>query len=175
MAGWRGEECAALLTTRCSAVICLHPQPGSIQSECQGWERGRIELLQHINASPFGATDPIFNRDISFYFFNLPFIKALVGLGFWLLGVSLIGAAVSYAVSSGAVYTTLDRLRDQGLVSSWVGEPTSERGGRRKRLYSLQPAGVECLGEAVRIFRSMSSGLLARLDRRLAEGSGGDV
>ena len=64
-------------------------------------------VLQHINASPFGATDPIFNRDISFYFFNLPFIKALVGLGFWLLGASLIGAAVSYALrgglSSGAV------------------------------------------------------------------------
>jgi len=58
-------------------------------------------VLQHINASPFGATDPIFNRDISFYFFNLPFIRALVGVGFWLLGVSLIGAAVSYALRGG--------------------------------------------------------------------------
>ena len=72
-------------------------------------------------------------------------------------------------VSSGAVYTALDRLRDQGLVQSWVGDPTSERGGRRKRLYRLEPAGLEALGEAVRIFRSMSKGLLGRLDRRLEE------
>jgi DNA-binding PadR family transcriptional regulator len=92
-------------------------------------------------------------------------------------GVSIrqaIEARTGRSVSSGAVYTTLDRLRDQGLVKSWVGEPTSERGGRRKRLYNLQPAGVEALGEAVRIFRSMSNGLLGRLDRRMSESSGGE-
>ncbi len=87
-------------------------------------------------------------------------------------GVSIrraIEARTGRTVSSGAVYTALDRLRDQGLVRSWVGEPTSERGGRRKRLYRLEPAGVEALGEAVRIFRSISSGLLTRLDRLLEE------
>jgi PadR family transcriptional regulator PadR len=76
------------------------------------------------------------------------------------------------AVSSGAVYTSLDRLSHQGLVRSWVGDPTSERGGRRKRLYRLEPLGLEALGESVRIFRSMSHGLLGRLDRRLTEGPG---
>ena len=87
-------------------------------------------------------------------------------------GVSIrraIEARTGRTVSSGAVYTALDRLRDQGLVRSWVGEPTSERGGRRKRLYRLEPAGAESLGEAVRIFRSISSGLLGRLDRLLEE------
>jgi len=90
-------------------------------------------------------------------------------------GVSIrkaIEARTGRTISSGAVYTTLDRLRDQGLVTSWVGEPTGERGGRRKRLYALQPGGVQALGEAVRIFRSISNGLLERLDRRMNEASG---
>jgi len=72
-------------------------------------------------------------------------------------------------VSSGAVYTALDRLRDQGLVRSWVGEPTAERGGRRKRLYALEPAGLEALDRSVRIFRSMTDGLLGRLRERVEE------
>jgi PadR family transcriptional regulator, regulatory protein PadR len=32
-----------------------------------------------------------------------------------------------------AVYTALDRLERNGLVSSTIGEPTPERGGRAKR------------------------------------------
>lgn len=79
------------------------------------------------------------------------------------------------SVSSGAIYTVLDRLREQGLVRSWVGEPTAERGGRRKRLYGLEPAGLEALGEAVRVFQSMSKGLLGRLDHRLGEAASGDA
>jgi PadR family transcriptional regulator len=92
-------------------------------------------------------------------------------------GVSIrraIEARTGRTVSSGAIYTTLDRLRDQGLVTSWVGTPTHERGGRRKRLYSLEAAGAEALGESVRIFRSMSHGLLGRLNRRLAAGCEAD-
>jgi DNA-binding PadR family transcriptional regulator len=72
------------------------------------------------------------------------------------------------AVSTGAVYTALDRLSERGLVSSEVGDPTAERGGRRKRLYRLEPAGAEALGESVRTFQAMSRGLLGRLDARLA-------
>lgn len=72
------------------------------------------------------------------------------------------------AVSTGAVYTALDRLSERGFVSSEVGEPTAERGGRRKRLYQLEPAGAEALSEAVRTFQAMSRGLLPRLNARLA-------
>jgi DNA-binding PadR family transcriptional regulator len=75
-------------------------------------------------------------------------------------------------VSTGAIYTALDRLSERGLVSSVMGKPTAERGGRRKRLYRLQPAGVEALAESVRTFRSMSKGLLPRLEERVA-GAGG--
>ncbi|MCK4454227.1 UPF0182 family protein [Candidatus Parcubacteria bacterium] len=58
---------------------------------------GKWEIvLKHFNAVPFNAFDPIFGRDIAFYFFELPFIQFLLGLGFWIIGVSLIGAAVIY-------------------------------------------------------------------------------
>lgn len=43
--------------------------------------------------------------------------------------------------SLGAIYTALERMEGKGLVSSWWGEPSDERGGRRKRLYRVQAAG----------------------------------
>ena len=72
------------------------------------------------------------------------------------------------SVSSGAVYTALDRLCDRGMVSSWVGEPTPERGGRRKRLYRLELKGLESLQRSVRFSRAMSRGLLPVLEDLLA-------
>jgi DNA-binding PadR family transcriptional regulator len=75
-------------------------------------------------------------------------------------------------VSTGAVYTALDRLREHGLVESWIGEPTDERGGRRKRLYEMAPDGAAALARSVRIFRGMSQGLLERLDARVEGGLG---
>ena len=48
-------------------------------------------------------------------------------------------------VSIGALYTTLDRLEHKGMVSSWWGEPTPERGGRRKRYYRIEASGQEAV------------------------------
>jgi PadR family transcriptional regulator PadR len=47
------------------------------------------------------------------------------------------------SVSAGAMYTTLERLEKKGLVSSRWGEATPERGGRRKRYYKIEAAGIE--------------------------------
>ena len=44
-------------------------------------------------------------------------------------------------VSPGAIFTTLERLEGRGLVTSRYGEPTPERGGRRKRFYRLTADG----------------------------------
>lgn len=76
-------------------------------------------------------------------------------------------------VSTGAVYTTLDRLREHGLVDSWIGDPTGERGGRRRRLYRLAPDGAEALARSVRIFQDMSRGLLGHLEARADGGVDG--
>src|SRR6476660_9640190 len=61
-------------------------------------------------------------------------------------------------VSINAVYTTLDRLESKGLLRSWVGEPTAQRGGRRRKFYELRPAGVAALRQAYRAFVSMVDG-----------------
>lgn len=52
------------------------------------------------------------------------------------------------AVSLGAVYVTLDRMEDKGLVASWLSDPTPERGGRARRYYRLQALGEQALQES---------------------------
>ncbi|HEV2690037.1 MAG TPA: PadR family transcriptional regulator [Bryobacteraceae bacterium] len=52
------------------------------------------------------------------------------------------------AVSLGAVYVTLDRLEHKGFVSSWLTDPTPERGGRAKRCYKLEALGERALQES---------------------------
>lgn len=51
-------------------------------------------------------------------------------------------------ISAGAVYATLDRLEEKGLVSSRLGPGTETRGGRPRRYYSIEASGVRALGEA---------------------------
>ncbi len=48
----------------------------------------------------------------------------------------------------GAVYATLDRLEDKGLIESWLSEPTAQRGGRSRRHYRLSAEGADALREA---------------------------
>ena len=67
-------------------------------------------------------------------------------------------------VSIGAVYATLERLETKGYVSSSIGEPTPERGGRAKRLFRLQAAGRRALQVSEQTIRSMTG----ITDRRVA-------
>jgi PadR family transcriptional regulator, regulatory protein PadR len=68
----------------------------------------------------------------------------------------------SAAISS--IYITLTRLEEKGLVSSAMGEPTDERGGRPRRYFRVEPAGLEALREARERLLSMWSGLEAELE-----------
>jgi len=63
------------------------------------------------------------------------------------------------AVSLGTVYKTLLRLEAKGLVAARIGEPTPERGGRRKKLYLVTPAGRRALERSLAALRKMSRGL----------------
>jgi len=74
------------------------------------------------------------------------------------------------AVSAGAVYTALDRLEGRGFVTSHVGEPTAQRGGRRKKFYLIAPEGALELGRAVDRMKAMSDGLVGKL-QGLAKGA----
>jgi PadR family transcriptional regulator, regulatory protein PadR len=63
------------------------------------------------------------------------------------------------APSIGAVYATLARLENKGLVRSWLGPTTGERGGRARRFFALRPAGVRELESSRRALEQMWSGL----------------
>lgn len=67
------------------------------------------------------------------------------------------------AVSHGAVYTALERLRGRGCVSARWGEPTPERGGKRKKYYRLEPLGERALARSQEALRRMARGVPAKL------------
>ena len=62
-------------------------------------------------------------------------------------------------VSLGAIYTTLERLEEKGLVSSRLGEATPERGGRAKRYFKIKAPGVKAFNEARMAMHRMCEGL----------------
>jgi PadR family transcriptional regulator, regulatory protein PadR len=66
-------------------------------------------------------------------------------------------------LSISAVYTTLDRLERKGCVRSWIGDPTPQRGGRRRKHFALQPLGARALRSAYLAFGAMTAGLERRL------------
>jgi len=70
-------------------------------------------------------------------------------------------------VTAGAVYTTLDRMEKRGLVSSHFGDPSPERGGKRKKYYRLQEEGAELLDRSYGAMRAMASGQVAKLKRMI--------
>lgn len=61
--------------------------------------------------------------------------------------------------SVGAVYTTLQRLEDKGLVSSRTTEPLPVRGGRSRRQFKVTAAGGRALREAQRVAASVWAGM----------------
>lgn len=63
------------------------------------------------------------------------------------------------SVAVGAAYTGLARLEQAGLISSTVGEPTPERGGRRKRYYRVEATGLKALRSAIGELRRMAKGI----------------
>ena len=75
----------------------------------------------------------------------------------------LIEESTGRRISIGALYTTLERLHAKGYVASHVGEPTGERGGRRRKLYTLERKGHAALSRAYASWTSMTRGLKLKL------------
>src|SRR5690242_10916336 len=57
--------------------------------------------------------------------------------------------------TSGALYTTLDRLEEKGLVSVRVGDPTPQRGGRAKRYFTVTAKGVRAIARVQKAYRRL--------------------
>jgi PadR family transcriptional regulator, regulatory protein PadR len=62
-------------------------------------------------------------------------------------------------VSRGAVYITLERLEEKGLLTSKIGDATPRRGGRPKRLFRVTPGGVKAVRHSVALLARMHEGL----------------
>lgn len=88
------------------------------------------------------------------------------------LGDNAYGAAIQREITArtgrdiaiGAVYTALHRLQKRGYITARLGEPTPERGGRRKIFYSLQPSGALSLSRAYDTLRRMAEGTESLLE-----------
>jgi len=63
------------------------------------------------------------------------------------------------SVSRSAVYVTLRRLEDKGLISSWMSDPVPERGGKPRRCVKVEPEGLRLLRESRRAMEQMWQGL----------------
>jgi PadR family transcriptional regulator len=77
--------------------------------------------------------------------FELMVLLAALSLGDEAYGVPItqeleVEAGREVAVAS--VYAALRRLEDKGLVRSWFGEPTPERGGRAKKFFEVTGRGL---------------------------------
>src|SRR5258708_37462149 len=73
-------------------------------------------------------------------------ITAAAGLGENAYGAAIreeIEASTERRCSMGALYTTIDRLEAKGLLKTWMGEATPQRGGRAKRMVRVTPKGVQ--------------------------------
>lgn len=83
------------------------------------------------------------------------------------LGAEAYGAAIRLQIedftqrscSVGALYTTLDRLQEKGLVETWMGSPTRQRGGRSKRMVHITGRGIKAATDFYEAVKRSSSGV----------------
>ena len=61
--------------------------------------------------------------------------------------------------SLGALYTTLDRLETKGLIETWMGGATPQRGGRAKRMVRVTPQGIKAAASFYATITRASRGL----------------
>jgi PadR family transcriptional regulator PadR len=89
------------------------------------------------------------------------------------LGEGAYGAAIRYEIESatgekcsiGALYTTIDRLETKGLVKTWMGAATAERGGRAKRMVRVTAKGVRAARDFYDAVARVSRGASWAADR----------
>ena len=69
------------------------------------------------------------------------------------------------SVARGALYTTLERLEAKGLLTSNLGDPTPERGGRAKRFFQVTAKGAEALQSSREAMETLWKGLDSVLEK----------
>ncbi|MBW3534337.1 MAG: PadR family transcriptional regulator [Gemmatimonadetes bacterium] len=95
--------------------------------------------------------------------FEMVVLLAVVRLGGDGYGVTLrreIEERTGRDVALGSVYATLARLEEKGLVASHEGASTPVRGGRARRLYRVEPAGLRAVEASRRVLSRMWEGVV---------------
>jgi PadR family transcriptional regulator len=102
--------------------------------------------------------------------FELIVILVLIRLGEGAYGVPIareIELQTGREVALGSVYAALERMEQKGFVSSSVGDPTPERGGRAKRFFNPTRKGLREVRETQRILTALWTGLPNLQTRKL--------
>jgi PadR family transcriptional regulator, regulatory protein PadR len=95
-------------------------------------------------------------------------LLALLRLGNGAYGASIrreIQERTRRDVPIGSVYVTLARLERKKMVVSYVGMPSKERGGRRRKHYLMNDPGEQALGRAYRALMAMAQGIERQLEK----------
>jgi len=93
--------------------------------------------------------------------FEYLLITSAAGLGENAYGAAIreeIEATTGRKCSIGALYTTLDRLETKGLLKTWMGDATPQRGGRAKRMVRVTARGVRAAKEFYDVVTRVSHG-----------------
>lgn len=98
--------------------------------------------------------------------FELLVLVALVRLGNGAYGAAIlreIRDRTGRDASAGTVYMALGRLEEKKMIVSYVGLPTGQRGGRRRKHYLIDKDGELALGRAYRAIAAMADGIEPKL------------
>lgn len=102
------------------------------------------------------------NPDRSLGEFEQIVLLAILRLGDEAYGVTILAEIAAHTnrnPSPGALYTTLHRMEDKGIVTFRDGSPTPERGGRAKRFVTVTREGRDALASAQAAFQSLLQGI----------------
>lgn len=89
-------------------------------------------------------------------------LLAMLRLGGQAYGVTIraeLSDRAGRTVTPGALYTALERLEAKGLITSRLGDPTPQRGGRAKRYVTVTAAGMQALNRALQAYERLLDGL----------------
>ena len=104
--------------------------------------------------------------------FEYLLLAAAVRLGEDAYGATMrqeIENATGRPCSIGALYTTLDRLEGKGLIKTWMGDPTPQRGGRAKRMVRVTAKGIQASTAFYNAVTRVSRGVSWEVNRAEAE------
>lgn len=101
--------------------------------------------------------------------FEYLLITAAAALGDKAYGAAIreeIAATTGRKCSLGALYTTVDRLEAKGLLQTWMGDATPQRGGRAKRMIRVTAKGIEAASGFYNAVTRVSRGVSWAMNRK---------